>query len=124
VSGIVRKFSYPSPFVPQVLARSIEALKYSLGANQTNGLRRTNADKRHCVEIALKEFPKLGNRAVAELCGVYHQLVADARPKVDESSKCEKLIGKDGKTYPAKKPKPLLFAPEPEKEKPHLRTTK
>src|SRR4051812_10700182 len=31
----------------------LDALKYALGANRANGLRRTNADKRRCVVLAL-----------------------------------------------------------------------
>lgn len=47
-----------------------DALKAALGANLTNGLRRTNADKRRVIDFALKEFPKLSDRAIAEMCGV------------------------------------------------------
>jgi hypothetical protein len=32
-----------------------DALRYALGANSMHGLRRTPADKRHAVEIALKD---------------------------------------------------------------------
>ena len=104
----------------------LDALKFSLGANQSNGLRRTNADKRHCVELALAEFPKLSDRAIAGMCGVYHQLVADVRPpKVDDSSTCKTHTGLDGKEYPASKPKAHASSiassmePEPE-ERPHV----
>src|SRR6266446_2693416 len=42
-------------------------------------LRRTNADKRNCVVAALKEFPDLSNRAIAERCAVSDMLVGDVR---------------------------------------------
>ena len=77
---------------------------YSLGANQSNGLRRTNADKRHAVELALKEFPKLSDRAIAEMCGVSQPFVSEFRPKVITVITSETHTGKDGKEYPARRP--------------------
>jgi hypothetical protein len=56
-----------------------EALKFALGCNAHHGLRRTNADKRHAVELAVKEFPKASNVAIAEMCLVGHELVAEIR---------------------------------------------
>jgi hypothetical protein len=56
-----------------------EALKYALGANRGHGVRRTNADKRKCVELALDKWPKNSDREIAEICGVEHHLVSDAR---------------------------------------------
>lgn len=76
-----------------------DAIRRALGANADHGLRRTNADKRNAVSIALKEFPKLSDRAIAEMCRVHHQMVGNLRPQVDDSSTCR--IGKDGKEYPA-----------------------
>lgn len=54
-----------------------DAIKYSLGSNIAHGLRRTNADKRRGVEIALREFGKMSDRAIAEMCGVGYTLVAE-----------------------------------------------
>ncbi len=53
-------------------------------------------------EIALREFPKMSDRALAEMCGVSHHTVNVARPE----SKVGKLPtstreGIDGKQYPA-----------------------
>jgi hypothetical protein len=56
-----------------------DALKFALGCNAHHGLRRTNADKRHAVELALKEFPNLSDRALAEICIVSDHLVGDIR---------------------------------------------
>lgn len=65
----------------------MDALKHALSANISNGLRRTNADKRKCVELALKNFSDLSDRGIAELCGVQHNLVRGLRPRqVDDSS--------------------------------------
>lgn len=88
-----------------------DALKHALGANAKHGHRRSNADKRRCVEIALSEFPTLSSRAIAELCGVHHDLVTSARqlaesatsPKTDAPDAPPAVTGADGKQYPAKK---------------------
>jgi len=76
-----------------------DALKYALGANSAHGLKRTNADKRRSVELALEEWPKLSDRQIAEICAVGAPLVGDTRAilncnnvTVDQSR-----IGRDGK---------------------------
>ena len=79
-----------------------DAIKYALGANLCHGLRRTNADKRRAVEIALKEFVDSSDRQIAELCGVGNQLVGDVRRQVCESHNSPARTGRDGKKYPAK----------------------
>lgn len=66
-----------------------DAIKYALGANTTHGYRRTNADKRHAVEIALKEFPKHSDRNIATICAVSHTLVAQIRPEVEAAIEAE-----------------------------------
>jgi ParB-like chromosome segregation protein Spo0J len=92
-----------------------DALKYSLGANITHGLKRTNADKRHAIGIALREFPELSDRAIAEMCGVSNQSVANHRPQVSkiDTSTPPKRVGLDGKQYPSAKPAPAPAQPEP-----------
>ena len=44
----------------------IDALKPALWANAVHGQRRTNADKRRCVELAVKEFASLSSRQIAK----------------------------------------------------------
>ena len=80
----------------------VDALKHALGANALHGHRRTNADKRRCVEIALREFPKLSSRAIAKMCGVSADFVARIRPELssDDSSTRTSL---DGKERPARR---------------------
>jgi hypothetical protein len=80
----------------------LAALKCALGANAVHGQRRTNADKRRCVEIALREFPKLSSRAIAELCGVSHTFVDGARPLATVATCPSRCTGQDGKEYPAR----------------------
>lgn len=92
-----------------------EALKYALGANAQHGHRRTNADKRRCVEIALVEFGTLSSRAIADMCGVSHHTVEAARPQVGKLPTSTKT-GADGKQYPAKrKGKTTVAADDPPK---------
>ena len=77
-----------------------DALKHALGANVLHGHRRSNADKRRCVEIALREFPKLSSRALAKMCGVGHEMVEAARPQLAVSASSTRT-SLDGKERPA-----------------------
>ena len=84
-------------------------------------LRRTNADKRRAVEIALKEFPKLSSREIAKVCAVGDQLVNQLRDS--RSSETATRIGADGKERkmptPAKRAEPAEEADaEPSKPDP------
>ncbi len=77
-----------------------EALKFALGCNAHHGLRRTNADKRHAVAIALREFPRLSDRALAEMCLVGNDLVGEIRRaqlSVSDSCSVQTRVGLDGK---------------------------
>lgn len=94
----------------------VDALKAALGANTSNGLRRSNPDKRRCVEIALKEWPNLTNRQIAQMCGVRDPMVAVYRPETScNNIATEKRTGADGKQYKATHTKPDP-APEIEPE--------
>jgi len=44
-------------------------------------LRRTNADKRKAVEVALRGFPKLSSREIAGLCGVSDPFIGQVRER-------------------------------------------
>jgi hypothetical protein len=101
-----------------------DALKFALGANTTHGLKRTNADKRRSVDLALAEWPKLSAREIARICAVSDpfvgELMAERQPLTVSSST---RIGKDGKTrkLPAKKSKPQPTEEPPEEaERPHI----
>lgn len=89
-----------------------DAIWFALSANTTNGIRRTNADKRRCVMIALgdKEWSSMSDRAIADHLGVGYSLVSDVRSELTDSGSCEepKRTGKDGKKRkkPKRKPKP------------------
>jgi uncharacterized ParB-like nuclease family protein len=81
-----------------------EALRHALGANATNGVYRTNADKRNAAEIAIEEWPDQANPVLAELCRVSIDLVRRCRTELAKSGKVaqpETVTGRDGKEYPA-----------------------
>lgn len=64
-----------------------DAVLFSLGANGTHGMRRTNADKRKAVEsmLADAEWSTWSDHKIADACGVSHPFVAAVRsPKVAE----------------------------------------
>lgn len=76
-------------------------------ANRTHGVRRTNADKRRAVRMALECGIGLesSNRVVAEHCGVHHATVARVRQEVEAALRqVDKVstsrVGADGKRYP------------------------
>ncbi|MFU8848482.1 MAG: chromosome partitioning protein ParB [Opitutales bacterium] len=81
-----------------------DALRHALGANSTNGIYRSNADKRNACEIALEEWPNMSNAVIAELCKVSPDLVRRCRLEMEKLNRIEspkQVTGKDGKQYPA-----------------------
>jgi hypothetical protein len=54
-----------------------EALIHALGSNSEHGFRRTNADKRHAVEMACKdpELSQLSQNEIADICRVHRNTV-------------------------------------------------
>ncbi len=77
-----------------------DALVCALGANATNGLYRTNADKRHAVEIAMEEWPDRSNAYLADICSVSVELVRRVRKSLGLDNP-DLVIGRDGKQYPS-----------------------
>jgi hypothetical protein len=80
-----------------------DALRHALGANSTNGIYRSNADKRNAVEISLEEWPNMSNSVIAELCRVSGDLVRRCRISMEKMERIEpqkRVTGKDGKEYP------------------------
>ena len=90
-----------------------DAMKFALSANARHGLRRSNADKRRAVEIALadQEWREWSDHAIGELCGVSNTLVGTIRKAVeasvvstkDTSSVANTRLGRDGRRQPATK---------------------
>ena len=69
------------------------ALGHALGANDQHGLRRTNADKRNAVELALKdpEWAQWSHANIARLCRVADKTVAKIREDMVLSGDIEPL---------------------------------
>ncbi|OUW18547.1 MAG: chromosome partitioning protein ParB [Opitutales bacterium TMED158] len=80
-----------------------DALIHALGANATNGVYRTNADKRNAVEIALEEWTDRSNAYLADICKVSIELVRRIRKQLGLDNQ-DVVLGRDGKKYPSKKP--------------------
>lgn len=55
------------------------ALQHALAANHTHGLRRSNADKRRAVELALDRWPSKSDREIATMTGTSHPFVGRVR---------------------------------------------
>jgi len=69
-----------------------DALKFALSANATHGLRRSQADKRRAVVIALKRFGHLSNRELGRMTAVDDKTVGKYREKLNLSeSLCQRL---------------------------------
>lgn len=99
-----------------------DAAWVAIGANRRNGLRLSSTDMRRAIEKALKMFPEKATTLIAKHVGCTQQYVSKIKNQVTtgcnlaggdkkngESPK--KVVGKDGKSYPATKPpkeKPLL----------------
>lgn len=75
-----------------------DAVLFSVGANASHGLRRTNEDKRNAVETLLRdpEWATWSNNAIAKVCAVSDKTVATYR--ADHLRKSE-----DGNTVPMKR---------------------
>lgn len=81
-----------------------DALRHALGANSTNGIYRSNEDKRNAAEIALEEWPEMSNAVIAEVCKVSADLVRRCRLAMEKDNRIDSpshVTGKDGKQYPA-----------------------
>lgn len=90
----------------------IDAFGEAARVNDEHGVRVTNADKRHRVKMALK-LPEMLDKpqgVIGALCGVSQQYVSklDNRPVHNNGElggKPLRRVGKDGKMYPATRPK-------------------
>ncbi len=75
---------------------------FSVSANATHGLRRTNADKRRAVETLLndEEWGNWSDREVARRCGVSHPFVINIRKNLSGNRyQIERLTSRNGTTY-------------------------
>ena len=103
-----------------------DALWACVGANLEHGLRRSNADKRRAVEMAMQLRPTESNREVAKHCGVSDHTVAALRPvgaqtrsatpnsakPLNHDPRPERRIAADGRAMPVSQP-PRAAPPPP-----------
>lgn len=91
-----------------------DAILYSVGANQTHGLKRSNADKRTAVLLLLndEDWVKWSDRKIAEHAGLSDAFVGIVRKELQtvcsspaSKAKDEPREGKDGKKRKPPKPK-------------------
>jgi hypothetical protein len=81
-----------------------DAILFSLGANGTHGLNRTNADKRNAVETMLQdpEWAAWSDNAIAKACLVDHKTVAARRIAIlgiSQDAPATRTVARNGKTY-------------------------
>lgn len=86
-----------------------DAKLFAAGANRAQdkiGMRWTNKDKRHAVEMLLgdEKWRDKSDRWIAQVVGVGHELVRSMRPQL-ASDASSKRVGLDGKSRPAHKPR-------------------
>mgnify|MGYP002381676737 CR=1 FL=1 len=85
-----------------------DAFEHALGVNATHGARRTRADLRKAVEAALADpaMVKWSSIRIADVCRCSDRYVDGVRRELagpERSDLPEVRVGKDGKSYPAKK---------------------
>ena len=93
-----RKNGYSEVMAEVRKGTKTDALKFALSANATHGLRRTNADKRRSVELALSEWPNLSSAEISRICAVSHTFVDEVRRQVQPATDAACRIGADGKS--------------------------
>lgn len=91
------------------------AVRLACKANATQGQRRTNADKKRAVLIALRELASLSVQQIADACEVSRAFVSSVRAK-EHIAPPAVVSGADGKQYPAaiEQPKQGSVIPDPE----------
>lgn len=90
-----------------------DALRFALTCNSSHGLRRTNEDKRRCVQLALGKWSDSTDNAIAKMCLVNNHLVAEIRKELEGKLKIKPAPVRktaDGKSFPSE-PKPAPAQP-------------
>ena len=78
-----------------------DAILYACGANATNGIRRTHADKRQAVERLLNDekWSKWSNVTIANKCSVSESLVRSVAEELSSFKTKIRTVTRDGTTY-------------------------
>ena len=79
-----------------------DAVWFALGANRTHGQRLTGDDKAHAIRLAVQRWPERSSTTIAEHVGCNQNYVSELRRQVSATTNLpDRVIGKDGKSYPA-----------------------
>lgn len=94
-----------------------DALWFALGANGRHGKRLGERDVSHAVEIAIRTWPERSGKQIAEQVGCSQSRVSAIKDRMRATASPtdtlpDRVIGKDGKSYPAS------VAKEPKGENP------
>jgi len=73
--------------------------------NAKHGQPETRADRERRVKRMIERHGDWSDRRIADHCGVHSSTVGTYRNQVSNLDTCEKRVGKDGKSYPATKPR-------------------
>lgn len=81
-----------------------DAILYSVSANGTHGLRRTNEDKRRAVQLLLSdhEWQQWSDREIARRCGVDNSFVSRLRGELSvdkQQIETPRMVERNGTTY-------------------------
>lgn len=86
-----------------------DALWFALGANVLHGKQLTREDKRHAIILALKTWPDKSQGQIADQIGCSREWIGEVKRRLEVTSTLpaepSRVIGKDGKSYPASLPK-------------------
>jgi hypothetical protein len=100
-------------------------VRFSVGANDTHGKRRTNEDKRRAVLMLLcdAEWSKWSNREIARQCGVDDKTVGVLRPpaasaEIPQIAEPARTVSRGGATYQMNTGAIGRREPEPREEQP------
>ena len=84
-----------------------DAIEFGIRDNlRHRGERLTNADKRHNIEMVLREQPTWGDGKIAELCGATPKTVAKCRSQLESTREIPESthrVGRDGRTLNTEK---------------------
>lgn len=119
LSAWIKAFDRKPIAIEVIQGTKADAQWYSLAANRSHGLRRTNFDKARAVKAALRhpQGAEKSDRQIAEHVGVHFETVAKYRKDMQEKltiGKPDSRTGRDGRTIntrnigraPARKKKP------------------
>jgi len=109
-------------FPAEVLSGNYEsALSYALTANERHGLRRSQADRRRCIEAAIKQWPAKSNLAIAGACDVDNHTVKAVRDELEKRNQVKPepiRESKSGKRVPASRPAKVVVGNSQVESKP------